>query len=193
MGRKSKYTPNVVKDIIAAIEKTGLDQDGFKAGGIAKDTFYRWISDYSDFADSVSRAKEKFRYTCPEILRTKALESVARYLHEGHAEVWTTEEVVKDGDGNVKETRFNRRTFKRPTPHWIIDRVLGRKLPLIEAVQILIQNGAATPQQAAIVEECLAEMERRLSQVANLTHVQGQLEAMYSKEPTKRADVVDDG
>lgn len=192
MARKSKYTPDRVAVIVSAIEATGFDKDGIKAGGIGHDTFYKWISEFPEFAEKVAKAKDKFRYTCPETLRKKGLEVVAQYMNEGVTDTVTTEEVVKDANGRVKETRFSRKTFKKPPPHWIIDRVLGKNLPLIEAVQVLIQNGAATPQQAMIVEECLAEMSRRLSEVASLTQVQGQLEQMYTKGSLKSA-AVDDG
>lgn len=181
-GAKGKYRPEVVDVIITAIEETGREIDGYKAAGISHQTFNRWKNEKNEFRDQVQKAHAKFRKYLPETLRKKALESVADYLHNGHQETCETKEIIQDANGNVIQRKTTLKTFKRPVPYWVVDRVLGKNLPLIEAVQILMQNGVATPQQAAIVEECLSDMERKLREISSLEQQQNQLEATYQQD-----------
>ncbi len=43
MGKQSKFSPELVQQILAEIEKTGSDHSGYEAGGISADTFYKWL------------------------------------------------------------------------------------------------------------------------------------------------------
>lgn len=56
-GRKSKYTPEVVKLIVQAIDMGAYDKHAAAFGGISEDTFARWLERYADFADAIARAK----------------------------------------------------------------------------------------------------------------------------------------
>ena len=56
-GRKSKYSPEVVKAIVQAIDMGAYDKHAAAYGGISEDTFARWLDRYADFADAIARAK----------------------------------------------------------------------------------------------------------------------------------------
>lgn len=58
-GRKSKYTPELVKMIISALEVGAYQRHVCEAAGIDEDTFANWQRRYSDFSEAVSRAKAK--------------------------------------------------------------------------------------------------------------------------------------
>lgn len=58
-GRKTKYTPQCVNEIVLAIETGMTDGDACLIGGIDEATFYRWIQDKSEFRDRVTRARPK--------------------------------------------------------------------------------------------------------------------------------------
>jgi hypothetical protein len=56
-GRKSKYSPEVVSDIVTALSMGATEQHAAFYAGISEDTFQRWEDKYADFADRVKRAK----------------------------------------------------------------------------------------------------------------------------------------
>jgi len=124
---KGKYTPDIIEAIQLAIQKTGRDKDGIKAGGISKKTFYEWMNKKSEFSDVVRRAKKHFRNTQwnddPEIMR-EAVESFKKAIL-GNNEVWKTEsDYERDSKGNlIKKTTTH--AVKRPGQPWAINLMLN--------------------------------------------------------------------
>lgn len=57
MARKSKYTPELVKDIYDVIRTGGTDYDACIFAGIDQATFYRWLHEKSEFNEQVTRAR----------------------------------------------------------------------------------------------------------------------------------------
>jgi hypothetical protein len=57
MGRKSKYTPDVVKRITDAIQVGATYELACKYAGITRETFYQWINHKPDFSDAVNSAE----------------------------------------------------------------------------------------------------------------------------------------
>jgi len=57
MARRSKYTPEVVKDITDALKIGATRTDAALLGGISKDTFYEWMGTHPDFSDAIARAE----------------------------------------------------------------------------------------------------------------------------------------
>lgn len=170
---KSKYTPERVEKILDAIRETGSDRAGWQAGEINKDTFYTWINSYPDFSDEIAHAKQEFRKTCPDEIKNRAKAALADYLFNGctvERESQTESvTVVEDSQGNVKEVRKessnNKNIERRPPPQWAIDRVLGKPIALLEAVQLLLAEKVATQQQADIITDGINQIETRLKQL----------------------------
>jgi hypothetical protein len=71
MGKQSKFSLELVQQILEEIEKTGSDRSGYEAGGISADTFYKWLKQKPEFAEGVASAREQFRKKAPEALRNK--------------------------------------------------------------------------------------------------------------------------
>jgi hypothetical protein len=61
MARKSKYTPDLVKQLIGLLRNGNTDVDACARVGISKDTFYDWINNKPEFSDSVSHARAETR------------------------------------------------------------------------------------------------------------------------------------
>lgn len=59
MGRKSKYTPEVVQRITEAIRLGATYELACGYAGIHKDTFYTWMNTKPDFSDLVKDAEGK--------------------------------------------------------------------------------------------------------------------------------------
>ena len=56
-GRKSKYTPELVKIIIDALSVGATDGDACLSAGIDESTFYDWMNKKPEFSDRVTRAR----------------------------------------------------------------------------------------------------------------------------------------
>ena len=165
MARNSKYTPQTIEKILTAIKETGSDKAGYGAGGINQDTFYAWKNRYSEFSEGVARAKAEFRSFAPESFIQQAKESLINYLFNGAVETWSSKEFYKDADGNIIKTVERVSKVVRPTPPWVIDHVLGKNIPVLEAMQVLLTEGVATPDQARIIAEGISRMENELKRL----------------------------
>ena len=51
------------------------------------------------------------------------------------------------------------------TPPWVIDRVLGKNSPVLEAMQVLLTEGVATNYQARVIAEGISRIEHELKQL----------------------------
>lgn len=70
MAANGKYTEEIVQKIAAAIEESGRDEDGYSAGRIGHDTFYRWIREKPEFAKAVKNARKHFQeHSIPNLKR----------------------------------------------------------------------------------------------------------------------------
>ena len=166
MGARGKYTDEIKKAIADAIRKTGRDEDGIKAAGIARDTFYRWLKEKPDFPDIVTNAKSDFRKACPQALRDKAVGVIREYLYGEMIERWKKKFYEPDNNGNPVLVSMQVTEIQRSCPQWVIDRILGKNIPVLEAMQTMLNEGVATPAQAATVESGVNEIQRRLKELA---------------------------
>ena len=59
-GRKTKYTPELVKRICGLVEKdTYTVSELCESVGIDESTFYRWKTDKSEFCEAIKKAEER--------------------------------------------------------------------------------------------------------------------------------------
>lgn len=164
MARKGKYTPETVEKILDAIRATGSDKAGWQAGAISERTFYEWCKVHAQFSQDVTRARETFRHVCPESLKLKALENLREYLFNGASITTTSREIIKAPDGTVLRVVEKVSKSQHPMPHWVADRILGKKLEVLEAMQVLLAEGVATPAQVDIVKSTLDLLTERLKE-----------------------------
>lgn len=71
-GRKTKYNPAIVEEIIGSLMLGLTDNDAAVASGISWDTFDRWQKQHADFAERVTRAKAQRSRTWLMWMRDKA-------------------------------------------------------------------------------------------------------------------------
>jgi hypothetical protein len=138
-GRSSKYTPELVEEIVTAIAVHGVDAAGWD-GRISKDTFYEWLKHKPDFSDMVVEAKNDYRRSLPETKRRQANLAFSQYLYGEMERVIVTTERGHSQKGGDYECE----TIKRipvGVPKWAIDRVLGANMSEIEALSVLVQAG----------------------------------------------------
>lgn len=159
---KTKYCPETVEVIIDAIRATGGDKAGWEAAGISEKTFYVWCNKHRQFLQDVARAKKEFKEICPDALKLKAMENLRDYLVNGATITTTSREIIKAPDGTVLRIVEKVSKTSHPMPHWVCDRVLGKKLEVLEAMQILLAEGVATPAQVDIVRDGLNSLTEQL-------------------------------
>lgn len=53
MGRRSKYTPEIVEKILSVLKVTGSDKAAYLCVGINADTFYKWKTRYPEFTEAL--------------------------------------------------------------------------------------------------------------------------------------------
>jgi hypothetical protein len=166
MGRKTKYTPDRVELVLSVIKQTGSQTAACEAADICQAVFYNWQKKYPEFVEALTKAKEEFQKKAPDAIIQQANEVLRNYLFDGHTETWETTEIHKDASGNVTRVVEQRRKINRPTPEWVINRVFGKQIPLLEAMNVLLAEGVATLDQVQIVRTGLTQIEQRLRQAS---------------------------
>ena len=170
MARKPKYNAEIADQIVDTIRQTGSDKAAWQSVGIAESSYYRWTSEKEELKERVKAAKAEYRENLPKIFIQRSQEVLHEYLFVGHQETLRSTETHKDPEGNVIKTIDRVSTSTKPTPYWVIDRVLGKNTPLLEAVQVLLHEGVATTEQARIVSDGINRIEeelKKLSEVPN--------------------------
>lgn len=118
-GRKSKYTPERVKQITDALSAGATHEDAYTVAGIGHDTFYRWINTKPEFSEAVTYAESRAHLAAVYAIR---------YAIQGHDESNTTTETHtetrlrrgKEGEQVPYEhTRTVRKDFRAAVaPDW---------------------------------------------------------------------------
>jgi hypothetical protein len=160
MGRKSKYCPEIVTRITAAIEETGRDVDGIAMGGITRETFYKWISDKPDFSDAVEAARASFRATSLPQMRAWARQGLRNTLQavaEGREMVTTTtEDAINPRTGEVMTLTTVKRQPAIVPIGQAFSYVMGREVDLLSWVRQGVELGVLP---LAFVEEIAADVD----------------------------------
>jgi hypothetical protein len=139
-GAKGKYTPELVEDICTAIALEGSDQSGWE-GRIAKDTFYTWLVEKSDFPDLVQAAKAEYRKNLPETDKRQARKAFVGYLYGEMERVITVQERGRSERNGEYEKEIVTR-IPIGIPKWAIERVLGKnQLSELDALCVLVEAG----------------------------------------------------
>lgn len=100
-GRPSKLTPEVQASIVASIEQGNFAEVAAALAGIHRDTFFSWMdrgkrgeAPYSDFSDSVLRARAKAEGDAVQEVRAgfadpkTGAERAQWYLERAHSDRW---------------------------------------------------------------------------------------------------------
>ena len=163
---KTKYIPETVEAIVQALEMTGRDEDGWKAGRIGRGTFYLWQERHLDFKDKVAKAKKHYRDHLPVTLQKDATARLANMIRNGHEEQWFRKRVVRNGAGEIILTEETQSRVIRPPQAWVYDRIFGKGTQITDAIQVLLQEGVALPEQAEIVKRGLDQIDQELRQLS---------------------------
>lgn len=116
-GRKPKYTPERVAKICNAIAEGKSQKDACLAAGIHPDTFTNWICRFSDFSDSVKKAKAQYQEWYDKHILEDAERGLKRLIC-GEEYTETTTEYEDDGTGSPKikkQKTVTKRILPNPT------------------------------------------------------------------------------
>jgi hypothetical protein len=158
MGRKGQYSQEKVITICNAIAAKGSDRDGYKAGGISHQTFYRWFREKVEFRNAVTRARKEAIKNRPDSLTRSAFQVAQGLMETGHIirrvrrskQGKTTRNIYKiDSNGKKKlvriEEEFHEPTIEEMTdemgvPQWLVQRYLPEPEPDIEQAIAIIKK-----------------------------------------------------
>jgi len=100
LGRKSKYTPEIVDKICNMIESdTFTIEEICKSAGISHDTYHRWIKDKSDFSDNIKKAEANRPQNLLKYARNGHRKKLEGYDYEEVKTVIKNVKVGKDAQG----------------------------------------------------------------------------------------------
>lgn len=146
---KTKYSEEIAKIICDAIATQGGDESGWTAGAISQSTFYQWIKNYSEFSESVERARAEFRKNAPITQKRAASQRLTDVLENGQIIKWKKvigARTVTRYRGSAKNkdilftdifsgyTEYN--VEYRPTPQWAIERVIPKPVKSFEDLNV---------------------------------------------------------
>lgn len=95
-GRRSKYTPELIKEICEAIKEGSTQDDAARIAGIAVSTFYAYMKQ-SEFSEAVEKAHAEFKKT-----QVKAIKAAGYKTNKGgqwQANAWLLERKYPDEFG----------------------------------------------------------------------------------------------
>lgn len=116
-GRQPMCTPERVEKICKAIANGETQETAFRLAGISKNTYYRWLSENSDFANAVKKAKDEFsEWEMHGILEDARKSLKTLICGQEYEETKTEYESDKNGNPRIKkQTRVTKKILPNPT------------------------------------------------------------------------------
>jgi hypothetical protein len=125
----------VIDRIIAAIELTGKDIDGYQAGDVDRRTFSRWMKHDEDFRSRVEAARSHYqRHSLPEMRRMciKGLSRTLKAVAEGLEIVTTqTTDAINPRTGEIETLETITRKPAMVPVQQAFQYVMGKEIDLI--------------------------------------------------------------
>lgn len=162
---KTKYTPEIVEKILSVYRETASDKAAYLCANLSADTFYKWKLKYPEFSEALAIAAAEYRRSLPNDAIARAKEALNTYLYNGDIQTWMSREIHIGPDGNIIKTVEKVTKQVKGTPYWVLERVLGKNIPVLEAMQVLLTEGVATNYQARVIAEGISRIEHELKQL----------------------------
>jgi hypothetical protein len=107
-GRKSKYTPELIKVLLDAVGTGMTDGDACLIAGISEETFYAWQRTKPDFSDRILRARPNGWKSALERIRLAGIEgdwkADAEYLDRTRSPYRKSQEMQHTGPNGAPLT-----------------------------------------------------------------------------------------
>jgi AcrR family transcriptional regulator len=147
MARKSKYTPELVSQIVQLLEDGNTDTDTCSLVGISKETFYNWLQDKAEFIDAVSRARGIARQRAVDAWRQAMDESSTK---SAKTVVFTETRLNKNGEPYTYTRTTTEKQVTENAPDWrAAESYLKRRDPANWAETFIIK---VTPEQKQVLD-----------------------------------------
>lgn len=115
VGRKSKYTPEVVEKICSVIAQGGTDKAACQAVGLSEGQFYAWKSEKAEFSEALKKAHLQFQEWRDKECIKQAEHSLVRLIN-GEEYIETTTEFGLD-ENNKPIQKKQKQVTKRILPN----------------------------------------------------------------------------
>lgn len=120
VGRKGKYNPEIVKEILTVINIGGTDKDAYEYVGINADTFYEWIKRYPEFSEQITHERLKGKVSMIRSIREqgkKDWRATAWYLERRYAQEFAQQLVIRVDPGDLAVLK--QMGFATPAEAWL--------------------------------------------------------------------------
>lgn len=156
VGRPSSYTPEIASQLCSYLSmgkslRTACKQEGMPS----MPTVYKWISDYPEFLNQYTRAKEE------------SAEALAEDMLDIADEIPTT--VETDKDGNIIATKLDsagvaRNRLRVETRKWVASKLKPKKYGDLAKLEVTGRDGGAleVDHYNAALEDLLVTLEKKL-------------------------------
>lgn len=161
-----KYTNKNLTVLKNIISLTGDEEIGRKAIGVHPVTFQKWKAEKEGLKELLEEAKDNYCKYAPRSLQIEALKKFHQLLTQGEVRICERRKIQKDANGNIiGETTEIIKEIKSP-PRWVLERVLSKEMPIMDAMNLLISEGIISPKQSEIMLNGLMELQFDLKQNA---------------------------
>lgn len=97
--------------------------------------------------------------------RQLAIELLLEYLQNGEVTFVEIEEVNIDAEEDIISSKKIKKKIRKPTPKWVIERVLGKSISDIDSLKSLVDNGWLEYNQLEKIEKLLNEFNDNIKQI----------------------------
>lgn len=174
-GRTTKYTPETVEKILTVIRQTGILREGCKAGSISTSTFHDWINKFSEFSEAVSNALDEYSERNPDEMLRLAKASLLEYLLDRKKDHWKTQRSrviyrykLNSETGKYEKYPFEEhietesKSIRRACPTAILERVLGKSMPTMDALKQLVSDGTLDDAHSKVIADAIANLDKEI-------------------------------
>lgn len=127
--------------ILDAIAEGATVAEACRKAKCGQASFYRWQEEDKEFGEGVARARAAFGANADDDTKAATSARILDLLRNGETIVRTSKKTLRAGDGAVEKVVEERHVEQRPTPKWVIDKVLPDSV--LEAIAAAAAQGGA--------------------------------------------------
>ena len=145
---------------------TGSEEMGRKAIGVHPTTFRKWKTNRPELRQLLKEAQDNYCTYSPKSLQIEALKKFHELLIQGEVRIIEKRKIQKDNKGNIISETIETIKETKSSPRWVVERVLSKELPVIDAINRLIAEGIISPKQSEVMLNGLLELQMELANLA---------------------------
>lgn len=167
---KRNLTPDIAESLIKLAAEQGTIVGASEKSGYSRQQIHKWLNGDETFNQAFRAAlkrKTAFTYSWQGDWHQSGIKSdiealVSDYIKNGVQKKKITRKTRKDQNGDIIYTDTVEEIVSEPVPSWVVQLATPRQMPVLEAMNVLLNEGVVTDAQAQIVSDGISEIETRL-------------------------------